>query len=70
MKTQMEKQFKHWSLEQCNKTIEECKDETKYFNEEMTFDEMYNMLRLNYEFGESETKVIMACLIKNGAKFR
>ena len=63
-------QFKHWSLEQCNKIIEEYKDETQYFNEEMTFDEAYNMFRLHYEFGEAETKIIMACLMKNGANFR
>ena len=66
----MTTQYKHWSLEQCNKTIEEHKDDTQYFNEQMTFDEMYNMLRLQMEFGEAETKVIMASLIKNGAKFR
>ena len=63
-------QFKHWTLEQCNNLIAEHKDDTQYFNEQMTFDQMYNMLRLHYEFGEAETKVIMACLIKNGAKFR
>lgn len=70
MKSQTEKQYKHWSLEQCNKIIEEYKDKTQYFNEAMTFDEAYNMFRLEYEFGEAETKIIMACLIKNGAKFR
>lgn len=63
-------QFKHWSLEQCNKIIAEYKDDTQYFNEQMTFEQMYNMLRLQMEFGEAETKVIMACLIKNGANFR
>lgn len=63
-------QFKHWSLEQCNKVIAENKDNTQYFNEQMTFDEAYNMFRLYYEFGEAETKVIMASLIKNGANFR
>lgn len=64
------KQYKHWSLEQCDSIIEEYKDDTQYFNDEMTFDQMYNMLRLHYEFGEAETKVIIASLIKNGAKFR
>ena len=63
-------QFKHWTLEQCDNLIAENKDNTQYFNEQMTFDQMYNMLRLHYEFGEAETKVIMASLIKNGAKFR
>lgn len=63
-------QFKHWSLEECNKTIEENKDNTMYFNEQMTFDEAYNMFRLHYEFGEVETKVIIASLMKAGAKFR
>ena len=63
-------QFKHWSKEQCNKLIEENKDFTQYFNEQMTFDEVYNMFRLHYEFKEAETKVIMASLMKAGAKFR
>ena len=62
--------FKHWTLEQCNGIIEEHKDFTQYFNEQMTFDETYNMFRLHYEFGEAETKVIMAALMKAGAKFR
>ncbi len=62
--------FKHWSMEDCNKVIEEYKDFTQYFNETMTFDEVYNMFRLHYEFGEAETKVIMAALMKVGAKFR
>ena len=63
-------QFKHWTLEECNKIIEENKDNTMYFNEQMTFDEVYNMFRLHYEFWEAETKVIMAALMKAGAKFR
>lgn len=62
--------FKHWSMEHCNKVIKENKDFTQYFNNEMTFDEAYNMFRLHYEFGEAETKVIIAALIKAGAKFR
>lgn len=66
----MTTQYKHWSLEQCNEIIEEYKDNTMYFNEQMTFEQMYNMLRIQMEFGEAETKVIMASLIKNGAKFR
>ena len=62
--------FKHWSEEECNDIIEKYKDDTMYFNEKMTFDQMYNMLRLHYDFYEAETKVIMACLMKAGAKFR
>lgn len=63
-------QYKHWSKEQCDEIIEEYKDKTMYFNETMTFDEMYNMFRLHYDFYEAETNVIVACLIKAGAKFR
>lgn len=66
----MATQYKHWNLEQCNQIIDEYKNETQYFNEQMTFDQVYNMLRLYYEFGEAETKIIIASLIKNGAKFR
>lgn len=67
---EVNEQFKHWTLEQCDNLIVKYKDDTQYFNEQITFDQMYNMLRLHYEFGEAETKVIMASLIKNGAKFR
>ena len=62
--------YKHWSLEQCDSIIKEYKNDTMYFNEAMSFDEAYNMFRLHYEFGEAKTKLIMALLIKAGAKFR
>ena len=62
--------FNHKDLEYCNDIIKQYKDDTMYFNGEMSFDEVYNMFRLHYGFYEAETKVIIASLIKAGAKFR
>jgi hypothetical protein len=39
-------QFKHWSEKQCNEIIAEHKDSTQYFNEQMTFDEAKELLKM------------------------
>lgn len=46
------------------------KDMTSYFDESMTQADMYNMLRYRMQFGEAETRVIIAALIVAGAKFK
>ena len=64
----------HWSKKECDVIIEMYKDKTAFFGENAlpehptTFDSMYEMLRLRMGFGEAETNVILACLIKCGAK--
>lgn len=50
--------------------INEYKDQTNYFNGKLTVKEMYEMFRYRFQFGESESKVIIAALIKAGAKFQ
>lgn len=49
--------------------IEAYKDLTAYFDESMTQEAMYNMLRYRMQFGEAESRVIIAALIIAGAKF-
>lgn len=50
--------------------IEAYKDLTAFFDESMTQNEMYEMLRYRMRFGEAETKVIISALILSGAKFK
>lgn len=59
-----------WTCNDCLRIIKENKDNTDYFNYEMTMDDMWNMLRYRMQFGEAETAVIIASLIRAGAKFR
>lgn len=63
----------HWSKKQCDIVLDLYKDKTAYFGdtisgEPMTYDEMYDMLCFRMGFGVAETNVIIACLIKCGAK--
>jgi hypothetical protein len=50
--------------------IEAYKDLTAFFDESMTQNEMYKMLRYRMQFGEAETRVIISALILSGAKFK
>lgn len=61
----------HWTKKECDTIIQMYKDRTAYFgenNENITFESMYEMLRMRMGFGEAEANVILACLIKCGAK--
>lgn len=49
--------------------IRDWKDDTNYFNNSITVDEMVEMFT-NMRFGKGETEVIMASLMACGAKFR
>lgn len=66
----MRKANNKWSLADCTRIINENKDNTNYFNRSITMDEMWEMLRYRMGFGEAETAVIIASLIKAGAKFK
>ena len=50
-------------------TVESYKDMTSFFDGSMTHNEMYNMLRYRMQFGEAETRTIIAALVISGAKF-
>ena len=54
---------------QAKEVFERYKDETNYFNNTIKMRDMYEMFRYRYNFGEAETKVILASLVMNGAKF-
>ena len=56
--------------EECKEVIKEKKYDTAYFDESLTEEEMYSMLHYRMQFGEAETKVIIAALVLAGAKFK
>ena len=56
--------------EQATKFLKENKNNTLWFTDGMTFDDMYAMLRYRMRFGEAETLCIMASLKLNGAKIK
>ena len=64
------KKQNYWSIQDCNRIIKENKDNTNYFNRVVTQDYMWEMFRYRFNFGEAETAVIIAALIKAGAKFK
>lgn len=67
----------YWTKKECDIIIDLYKNDTAWFgnndilgeNIPMTFESMYDMLRLRMGFGMAESNVIIACLIKCGAKF-
>ena len=61
--------MKIWSEEACDTIIRQNKDDTAWFDESVTFDSMVDMLRNRMKFGEAETAILMAALIKAGARF-
>lgn len=54
---------------QAQEVIDSNKNNTAYFSDEISQEDMYNMLRYRMRFGESETQVIIASLVNSGAKF-
>lgn len=63
----MAKRKSRWSISDCTRIIKENKDLTCWFSGEFSMDEMWGMLRYRMQFGEAETAVIVAALIKAGA---
>ena len=59
----------YWTHEECKRIIEDHKDKTAWFNKEISFSEMWSMFRYRMGFGEAETAIILAALIRNGAHF-
>lgn len=49
--------------------LEKERKETGYFNGDLKFSEMKEMLRYRMEFGEAEANFILASMINAGAKF-
>ena len=59
-----------WRKVDCDRIIRENKDMTAWFTGELSQDDMWAMFRYRMGFGEAETAVLLAALIKIGAKFR
>lgn len=59
-------QTKEWAKE----ILKSMSKETAYFSEVIEFKSMENMLRNEMHFGFVETEVILAALVKAGAKFK
>lgn len=59
-----------WTHRDCDRIIMENKDYTAWFSREVSQDDMWKMLRYRMDFGEAETAIIIAALIKAGAKFK
>ena len=51
-------------------TIAAYAEMTSYFDNSMTQNELYNMFRYRMQFGEAETRTIIASLVLAGAKFK
>ena len=51
-------------------TIKAYAEMTSYFDNSMTQNELYNMFRYRMQFGEAETRTIIASLVLAGAKFK
>lgn len=51
-------------------TIQAYKESTCYFDGTIKQEDMYNMLRYRMNFGDAETRVIIAALVNAGAKFK
>lgn len=50
-------------------TVEAYKDITGYFDESITREQMFELLRYRMRFGDAETRVIISALVLAGAKF-
>ena len=59
-----------WSHSDCDRIIRENKDDTAWFDQSCSMEDMWYMLRNRMQFGEAETTVILASLIKAGAHFK
>ena len=58
-----------YTKKSAKETVEVYKDMTAFFDRSMTQAEMYEMLRYRMQFGEAETRTIIAALVISGAKF-
>lgn len=62
--------MKKYTKKAAKETVEAYADMTAWFDESMTQREMFEMLRYRMQFGEAESRVIIAALVMAGAKFK
>lgn len=58
-----------YTKKDARETVNAYKDLTAYFDGSMKQSDMYDMLRYRMNFGEAETRTIIAALVLAGAKF-
>ena len=58
------------SRPEAKELLNKFKYETDYFSGNLKYEDMYNMFRYRFNFGEAETVVILASLKLAGAKFK
>ena len=58
-----------YTKKKARETIEEYKDMTAYFDGSLNQSDFADMLRYRMQFGDAETRVIIAALVLSGAKF-
>lgn len=56
--------------DEAKKIIDKYAGETNYFSGIIDINDMWDMFRNRYGFGEAETAVILASLVRSGAKFK
>lgn len=62
--------MKKYTKKAAKETVEAYADMTAWFDESISQRNMFEMLRYRMQFGEAESRVIIAALIMAGAKFK
>lgn len=62
--------MRKYTKKAARETIEAYKDLTGYYDASISQNDMYKMLRYRFQFGEAETRCIIAALVISGAKFK
>lgn len=62
--------MKKYTKKAAKETVEAYADMTAWFDESIPQRDMFEMLRYRMQFGEAESRVIIAALVMAGAKFK
>ena len=62
--------MKKYTKKHARECVEAYAPLTGWFDESITLREMFEMLRYRMQFGEVESRVIIAALVMAGAKFK
>ena len=62
--------MKKYTKKAAKETVEAYADMTGWFDESISQLEIFEMLRYRMQFGEAESRVIIAALVMAGAKFK
>lgn len=62
--------MKKYTKKVAKETVEAYAQHTNWFDGSINQKDMYEMLRYRMQFGEAESRVIIAALVMAGAKFK